>query len=60
MPQDLWNAFEEFATDALSAVPEARTIAQIMNPWILQSGYPVLSVSLRDADAIITQVRNQS
>lgn len=60
MPQDLWDAVEEFATDALSALPETRTLTQIMNPWIVQSGYPVLNVSIRGADAVITQVRNKS
>lgn len=57
VPQDLWDAMEEFATDALTSLPEARNISQILNPWTLQSGYPVLNVVLRGADAVITQVR---
>lgn len=56
VPQNLWDAFEEFATEALLNVPEARTITQIMAPWTEQAGYPVLRVTLRDRDAVITQV----
>lgn len=57
VPQDLWNAVEEFAADALANLPETRTLTEIMDPWTLQSGYPVLRVTLRGADAVITQVK---
>lgn len=52
----MFDAFEGFATEALSNIPEARTVTQILTPWTEQSGYPVLRVSIRDGDAVITQV----
>lgn len=54
VPQDLFNAFDEFASGAL---PPSRTLSQILGPWTEQSGYPVLRVVLRDNDAVITQVK---
>lgn len=57
VPDNLWNATQPYAANALSALPESRTLAQVMTPWTVQSGYPVLRVSLRNADAVITQQR---
>lgn len=41
---DLWNALALYANNSL---PESATIADIMDGWVLQSGFPVVTAVVK-------------
>ncbi|KAJ8960568.1 hypothetical protein NQ318_013857 [Aromia moschata] len=54
-PSDLWSSIAEFALAEL--LPTNVTLAEVMENWVDQGGYPVITATASDNDVILSQER---
>lgn len=55
-PDDLWDAMNEQVIKDRLKLP--KTIKDIMEPWTLNAGYPLITVEIENEDVIIKQVNS--
>jgi hypothetical protein len=57
-PADLWESFESFVS--IPVGNKTASVAEVMNTWTNQSGYPVVNATLTDNILTLTQVTSYS